>query len=552
MLSQGERAALRRLSVFRGRFTLDSALAVAVTEDADPRLMKESVVALASKSLVSSEVDDKVVHYRLLETTRAYAFQQLVASNELADIQRRHAVLMCDVIAADPMAAIAVSSESWVASKVPHIDDVRAALEWAFAPGGDAQIGVRLTTAAIPLCTHLVLLDEFRVRVDAARKHASKVVDSDPLLEMRLNIAFLALSAQTIGPNPEMDEAARRAIFLSEDPRLETYRAEAINSGWSCAWGNGHYSESLRCVKILKARARSQGDSVGVLAAERMTAQSLHFLGKHDEASVLANRVIAHPSQIRRLSSMQPIALDRRVSMRIILARIHWIQGRVDQAVHAVHECLALAAGDMGYGHCQALAFAACPIALWIDDRKMAETFIAQLREKARKLNLSYWERWAINFSVILNGRADPMGSMSLTPLPLRIEEYDHKQWDVVSTFDIAYDHSTTFERAVAGECGWCAAEIFRARGTRLLAQGEAGFEEAQRLFDAALDAAREQQALSWELRAVMSLSRLWVLQGRTAEARSTLTAVFEQFSEGQSSSDLQRARGLLAEMNTA
>ena len=101
MLSEGERTALRRLSVFRGKFSLDSALKVAVSDRQDARTMKECVVALASKSLMSSDVGDRVVQYRLLETTRAYAFQKLLASNELPDVQRRHAALMIDFIGAD-------------------------------------------------------------------------------------------------------------------------------------------------------------------------------------------------------------------------------------------------------------------------------------------------------------------------------------------------------------------------------------------------------------------------------------------------------------------
>jgi predicted ATPase/DNA-binding winged helix-turn-helix (wHTH) protein len=552
MLSQGEKVALRRLSVFRGRFTLDAALAVAIVHDGETRMMRDNIVALASKSLMSSEVDDKTVLYRLLETTRAYAFQQLVASNELSDIQRRHALLMCEFIGSESLASTIISSESWIASRVRHIEDVRAALEWAFAPGGDSQLGVRLTTAAIPLCAHLVLLAEFRDRVDAARKHAAKDEHSDPLLEMRLNVAFMVLSAQTTGPSVEIDNAAARAVILSEDPRLGDYRGEAINAGWSAAWGNGRYAESLRHAQALKAYAKEKGDSIGVLAADRMTAQALHFLGRHDEASALADRVIAHPTRIRRLAVMQPNALDRRVSMRIVLARILWIQGRIDQAVEVVNECIFLAASDVGHGVCQVLALAACPIALWIDDREMAGTFISQLHDKARKLSLNYWERWAGNFSTVLVDRVDPMGSLALGPMGIQIDEYDSKQWDMFATLDIDIDHPATFDRAVARECGWCAAEVYRARGNRLLKHDQTDFEEAQRNFEAALKISREQHALSWELRAVMSLSRLWIRQGKAAEAKHALSAVYEQFTEGHESSDLRKARGLLEAIHTA
>jgi len=64
-----------------------------------------------------------------------------------------------------------------------------------------------------------------------------------------------------------------------------------------------------------------------------------------------------------------------------------------------------------------------------------------------------------------------------------------------------------------------------------------------------AIEVAQRQQAKSWELRAVMSLARLWQQQGKTPEARQMLAEVYNWFTEGFDTKDLQEAKALLTEL---
>ena len=73
---------------------------------------------------------------------------------------------------------------------------------------------------------------------------------------------------------------------------------------------------------------------------------------------------------------------------------------------------------------------------------------------------------------------------------------------------------------------------------------------EAQACFHKAIDIARKQQAKSLELRAVMSLSRLWQQQGKTAEAHQMLAEIYGWFTEGFDTKDLQEAKALLKELS--
>jgi predicted ATPase len=92
-------------------------------------------------------------------------------------------------------------------------------------------------------------------------------------------------------------------------------------------------------------------------------------------------------------------------------------------------------------------------------------------------------------------------------------------------------------------------AEIYRLKGELLLASAE-NRTEAESCFRRAIEIARRQQAKSWELRAVMSLSRLWQRQGKKDEARHMLAEIYGWFTEGFDTADLKDAKALLGELS--
>jgi tetratricopeptide (TPR) repeat protein len=103
-------------------------------------------------------------------------------------------------------------------------------------------------------------------------------------------------------------------------------------------------------------------------------------------------------------------------------------------------------------------------------------------------------------------------------------------------------------ERASIGEHYGDDAELYRVQGELTLTQSS-DQKEAEECFWRAIEIARKQQAKSWELRAVMSLSRLWQPQGKKAEARQMLAEIYGWFTEGFDTKDLQEARALLEEL---
>ena len=95
----------------------------------------------------------------------------------------------------------------------------------------------------------------------------------------------------------------------------------------------------------------------------------------------------------------------------------------------------------------------------------------------------------------------------------------------------------------------WCEAEINRIAGEIALKSPEPDAAKAEAYFERALAVARKQQAKSWELRAAMSMARLWRDQGKRHEARDLLAPVYGWFTEGFDTLDLKEAKALLDEL---
>ena len=95
----------------------------------------------------------------------------------------------------------------------------------------------------------------------------------------------------------------------------------------------------------------------------------------------------------------------------------------------------------------------------------------------------------------------------------------------------------------------WFEAEVYRLAGEIALKLPQSDSTKAQSYFERALAVARQQQAKSWELRASMSLARLWRDQGKVQQARELLAPVYGWFTEGFDTRDLKEAKALLGEL---
>jgi hypothetical protein len=296
--------------------------------------------------------------------------------------------------------------------------------------------------------------------------------------------------------------------------------------------------------------AAQMSDPVAQLIADRAAAQARHFAGQQARAREFAARVLAHPARSIPLAYSHA-AIDRRVWMRIVQARALWLEGLADQATLVADESLQFAAADGPFAKCQALALAAAPIAFWRGDLAVARRLVDDLVQHCRRYTLSRWLKLGLCYelaaSVLTGDSASSLHRGSHGPFAWPANPL---HYDLLATLCDDWVDSETIRRAERGLSGWCVPEVLRVAGELALRSGEPGAKaKAHGYFQRSLQIAAEQQALAWELRTTLSLARLWQNEGRTAQARTALTAVSARFSEGFGTADLIRARRLLDTM---
>jgi hypothetical protein len=309
---------------------------------------------------------------------------------------------------------------------------------------------------------------------------------------------------------------------------------------WSYHFQLGDYPGTLPWCASMQALAAAHADPVADLTARRTRAQTAHFLGDHASARVLALAICAQPNTRIPLSyTPSPVSPD--VSMRILLARIHWIEGRADRARRTIDDCLELAQHDAPQALCQALGTAAIPVALWSGWLDIAQAWLAQLVEHAGRYNYLYWQQWGGLFQALLaqQGRPLPRAALAVLQPAQQTKFRDH-----IGTFDAACLSDDALVRVEAGLVGWCAPEVLRLHAERAMAAGDPATAAVH--VEQALQLARSQGALAWELRAAMTAARLSAHAGDPAPGLQRLAAIYDRFDEGFSTRDLQAAARLL------
>lgn len=547
-LSPVEHVVLRRLAPFRASFSLGSAVAVVEDSTLDVTGALDAVIGLTSKSLLVADASGEEVRYRLLEVTREYAANKLALSGEQAKVTRRHAEHYRDLLERAERQLHSQSPDAWFAQYWWRIDDVRAALAWAFGPEGDTAVGVALTVSSIPLWFRACLMDEYRAHLEMALGRVQTESPASPARELRLSVALGHLLLHTMGPTPEVVRLVERALTLSVGLDVHM-RMHAVWAMWLLEIGRADYAAAWRLAEQFGRLCASTSELPCSPLYDRMMALPLHFMGEHAAARVHAERVLRQPPTELRLAYNTMSHVDQQVSMQILLARIFWMQGFPDRALGIVHECVARA---FSLGHptsiCHALALGACPVALWSGKTELARSWIDTLINEATRHSLGYWRSWGRGLDWVLGMAEDGALGVPVRPAPQGLT-FGAFQMDMLATAHEALASAETLARAELGVVGWCEPEVKRAHAMAVLHGAEPGAQaEAEALLGDSLALARRQGALSWELRAAISMAGLWRAQGRGVEARELLSTLLDRFGEGFETRDLLRAEALLLE----
>ncbi len=385
LLGSRDQSVFQRLSVFSGAFTIEAALAVAAWgEYGDPEVV-ESLCDLVDQSLVTSVVSGDQTFFRFLETTRAYARQKLMAQHDAATMVRRHAEY-CQNILVEAEAAWARNDVTdWHQRFGWLIDDVRVALNWAFAPRGDRELGVSLTISALPLWFQQSLINECRERIDQALATLSLADLKHDRTAMRLHTARAFVLSATPGRSQETIAARTAAYEVAERLGDTDYLLRNLLGIWASKMIEADFQSAREAAERFGSLAAQSPDPSDSAVGERLLGAALHFLGHHEESLQHAERMRSGYHASSRRVHLVRYQFDQPVTASIGRSRALWMLGRGDQALNALDASIEDA---MTIGHklslCNTLMQAACPVALLAGDLVRAARFTEILRKESR------------------------------------------------------------------------------------------------------------------------------------------------------------------------
>jgi predicted ATPase/DNA-binding winged helix-turn-helix (wHTH) protein len=564
LLTEPERVVLRRLAVFAGGFTLPAASTVVADDEIAASEVVDGVANLVAKSLVTVERAGMAGRWRLLETIRAYALGKLAESGEAETAARRHATFFRDLFS--PAGSPIMAGVEDMAHYAQEIDNVRAALDWAFSSAGDSDSGIVLTAAYVPVWLNFASMVECRERTERALDSLEAGSNFGARLRMRLQIPLGVALLHSSGLVERTEAVLAEALETAESLDDVAAQLRALWAMWSYRFNIGDNGAALPLAERFSRVAHRAGDAADVLVGDRLMGSTMHHSGNQQLAQRHLQRVVDRyvaPSDQRHTIWF---VHDQRLMARLVLARVLALQGSMGKAIQNAQASLQAAqTADHKLSVCYALGEAVCPIALLTGDLATAARSVAMLNDLVAEHSVTVVSVGPCLEGELLIKRGEfAAGSSVLRTALDRYPTTGFKRrysWFLgVLAGGLASAQRLTAAFAAIEEAlaqsdrngqHWCVAELRRVKGELLLQRaGENSTLAAEDCFRAALDVAREQGALFWELRAALSLAHLRIRQDRQNAARAILAPVYGRFTEGFETADLKAAKALLDDLS--
>ena len=391
--------------------------------------------------------------------------------------------------------------------------------------------------------------------------------------QIKLQVALITPLMHVKGyPAPETKAAAERARLLieqaealGEPPEDPLLLFSVLYGFWVANYAafNGDVMRELAAQFL--ALAEKQGATVPLMIGHRLMGMSLLNTGDIAEGRAHLDQALAlyDPAEHRPLAAR--FGQDVAVAILSFRSLALWLLGYPDAALadanHALKDAREIGqAATLMYALNNTAIFAHIPCGNYAIANAQIDEVVALADEKRALLwkGLGMMDQGCI---LALNGKASDAvqmltsgiaayrstGTTMQMPLYLSFLASAHAdlgQFDDASRYigEAMTAVDTTKER-------WWEADIYRMAGEIALMSSEPDAVKAEAHFERALEVARQQQAKSWELRAAMSLARLWRDQGKVQQARELLAPVYGWFTEGFDTRDLKEAKALLEEL---
>ena len=378
--------------------------------------------------------------------------------------------------------------------------------------------------------------------------------------ERGLCLALARATYSVRGPGSETLRLFSRANDLLDESASSDEWISVLTGLWRIESNRAHLVAAHELARQSVAIAVDRRDSEALGRTNLSSGVTLCWMGMFTEARDCLEQALDWYARIGEIKTTA--ALFGAGNAQSILGLTLWLLGCPSQAVRSSMEGLIIARES---GFAAAVSIALVNLALL--ETVMASPSAADaahVDEAAAHCARHYpvYEPWARFYSGSLKcHRGDPQRGIEIMKAAVADEEeFDLALGRTLRLGYLAAAHAKLGELEVAlgvldeavaivemAQERLFEAEIHRLRGEVLL--GLRMTEDAEAALLRALTVARNQGACMWELRASMSLARLWKSQGQNAEARELLAAIYDWFTEGFDTADLQEARALLAEL---
>ncbi|MBZ9653642.1 ATP-binding protein [Phyllobacterium lublinensis] len=560
LLPPAEQDLLCQLAVFPAGFTLEAAAAVVGDTDSSIAL---GISSLVSKSLVTLDGSENARRWRLLETVRVYSLEKLTQSGKHDQVMRRLAEFSLT-----QFAPFLIESEHRAAIDNLNyyrreVDNLRAALNWAFSADGDAALGVRLAATTSDFWVAASLVVEARYWAGKALEQIGDATDTRFEMVLRCSLGFALIYAE--GMSSHTREILIRALDLARRLGDFDYQQRATCGLWLFSARSMALSDALAFAREYEEVARFR-DLQSQATAAWLVGVPQTYLAAHAQADERLRWAIDNYPTDRRNQDMVRVGGDLRTSAMGHNTVNLISQGHLDVALRVSREAIEEARlTDQPTVLCVALAWASCFVALSLDELEMGNDYGEELVDLASKHALRPFRAAGlcvrgslatrrgeadIGFPLLRSGLADMQGAMYLLFYPFFRVELAAALCSIGRHDDALSEIDDTLRFAVGSEYRWFVPEILRIKG-ELLCRSDFG-EPAliEDLFRQSMRQARAQKAVYWELSAATSLAKCLQDQQKDTEAYEVLSPVYRRFAEGLSASRVRQAKTILDQVS--
>jgi class 3 adenylate cyclase/tetratricopeptide (TPR) repeat protein len=392
--------------------------------------------------------------------------------------------------------------------------------------------------------------------LDAAPETPETISDA---LDIRIALGPTLIAITGAGA-PVVEDCYGQALKLVE--RLDdTSRSFPVLWGlWFVNYNRGKYTVAREAADRLLTAARSGDDSGRLLEAHHALWATGTAMGEPAMAVAHSERGIELYDRERHASqALLYGGHDAGVCCRYQMAMNQWLLGFPDRAVATMRDAHRLAE-ELRHPM-------TTTITLWIDTwvryQRGERDAAAAAAERLIGIGSAHGFTMWIDSAVLIPHAVNPqrLAVETLSNLHRQLMKARSAAWRHVFCLCLLAElcadagHPNEGRRVLASvtpadRVAFCAPEVYRLEGDLLLREARPAVEDAERCFRIAIDLARDRAAKSLELRATMSLARLWRHEGRPEDARRALADVYGWFTEGFDTADLRAARALLEDLH--